>query len=418
MVLRYRAPDLAPKFESLPLKELEEAAAAELPWMIAFRRELHQHPELGLEEFETARRIEQELAAIGIPFRRVPPTGIVAVLKGATAGRVVALRADLDALPIDDAKEVPYRSKVPGKMHACGHDVHTAILMGVARILSRRVPLRHGEVRFLFQPAEESVGGAQLLLQAGALEGETIAAIFGLHVDPELEVGAVGIHPGQRNAASDDVRLTVRGRAGHGAYPTSGVDSVVVAAHLVVALQSLVSRGVDAREAIVLTLGTVRGGVAPNVLAPEVVLEGTVRSVGEEVRSRFLGQLSKLAEGVGAAFGATVSVEIEPGYAPVWNQVEATNLVGELAAHILGAEHVQVGRQPRMGVEDFGFYLEQVPGSFYSLGVRNQDRGIVAPAHSSYFDVDEAAMQIGATLQAALAVAVAQGFLDHEADSC
>jgi amidohydrolase len=278
--------------------------------------------------------------------------------------------------------------------------------------------LPSGEVRFLFQPAEETVGGAQLLIEAGALAGTEVQAIFGLHVDPELEVGSIGIHFGQRNAASDDLQITVRGRAGHGAYPTSGIDSVVVAAHLVLALQSLVSRGVDARESVVLTLGTVRGGVAPNVLAPEVVFEGTVRTVGEATRSRFLEKLREVAQGVGGAFGASVEVVVRPGYAPVRNHGAPTQLLAEVARFLLGPERVQVGKQPRMGVEDFGFYLERIPGSFYSLGVRNEARGIVHPAHSSRFDVDESAMEVGALLQASVALAVVSGFLDRLESPC
>lgn len=386
--------------------------------MVAFRRELHRFPELGLEEFQTAKRVERELESLGLSFQRVSPTGIVAVLRGSLPGPTVALRADLDALPLQDEKEVPYRSSIPGKMHACGHDVHTSILLGVARILSKRLPLPSGEVRFLFQPAEETVGGAQLLIEAGALAGTEVQAIFGLHVDPELEVGSIGIHFGQRNAASDDLQITVRGRAGHGAYPTSGIDSVVVAAHLVLALQSLVSRGVDARESVVLTLGTVRGGVAPNVLAPEVVFEGTVRTVGEATRSRFLEKLREVAQGVGGAFGASVEVVVRPGYAPVRNHGAPTQLLAEVARFLLGPERVQVGKQARMGVEDFGFYLERIPGSFYSLGVRNEARGIVHPAHSSRFDVDESAMEVGALLQASVALAVVSGFLDRLESPC
>lgn len=397
---------------NFPFDRILQAAGDELAWMIAIRRELHRAPELGLEEFETSRRVRAELERLRIPHRLVSPTGVVAAIRAERPGPVVALRADLDALPLHDEKEVEYRSQVPGKMHACGHDVHTAILLGVARILAARLPLARGEVRLLFQPAEETVGGARLLIAAGALENPPVQAIFGLHVDPELQVGRIGIHPGQRNAASDDILLRVRGRAGHGAYPASGVDAVVVAAQIVVALQTLISRRLDARHSAVLTFGTIHGGVAPNVLAPEVVLEGTLRTIGNEVRESLLAKLGEMTRGVGSALGAEIDLEVRPGYAPLVNHAETTALVGQLASGLFGTGAVRISHEPRLGVEDFGFYLERVPGSFYSLGVRNEERGIVHPAHSTRFDVDESAMRFGAALQCALALAVTSGALE------
>ncbi len=382
------------------------AAAREiLPWLIEIRRDLHRHPELGLEEHRTARRVQAILDELGIEHTGgVGGTGVIGTLGGGS-GKVVALRADLDGLPIQDAKDVPYRSQVAGKMHACGHDVHTAVLLGAARILAGLSGLP-GTLKFLFQPAEETVGGAQLLIEAGALDDPPVDAIFGLHVEPDLDAGRVELRYGQRNASSDTLALTVHGRSGHGAYPADTVDAVVVAAQVISALQTVVSRNVDARDAAVVSFGTVRGGVAGNVVANRVELVGTVRCLDQAIRERVLKRVREVAEGVAAALGGRAEVEIEPGYPPLVNDDAMVDRVRANAVRLLGETDVVIKATPNMGVEDFSYYLRKVPGAFFALGVRNEARGIVHSVHHELFDVDESAMTVGVAIQVLNALSV------------
>ena len=249
------------------------AAAHEiLPWMFEIRRDLHQHPELGLEEHRTASRIQEWLDELAIEHRDgLAGTGVLGIINGSSEGRTVALRADIDALPLEDKKDVPYRSRVAGKMHACGHDVHTAVLFGASRILNGLRDQFSGTVKLIFQQAEETVGGAKLLIAEGVLENPAVEAIFGLHVDAGLDVGTFGLRYGQRNASSDDVKLTIHGRSGHGAYPAGSVDAIVVAAQVITALQSIVSRNVDARQSAVVSFGTIQGGSQRNIVARQVL---------------------------------------------------------------------------------------------------------------------------------------------------
>ncbi|MEM9598076.1 MAG: M20 family metallopeptidase [Acidobacteriota bacterium] len=384
-----------------------DAARGILPWMVQIRRELHQHPELGLEEHWTSARVQKLLDDLGIEHRDgIGGTGILGVLRGRSGDRTVALRADLDALPIQDAKDVPYRSKVPGKMHACGHDVHTTVLLGAARLLATLGDELPGMVKLLFQPAEETVGGAQLLIADGVLDNPKVDAVFGLHVEPSVDVGGFEVRYGQRNASSDTVHLTIHGRSGHGAYPAGTVDAIVVAAHVITALQTIVSRNVDARESAVLSLGLIRGGTAHNVVANRVELTGTVRTLDPEVRGTVLRRLRETAEGVAASLGAEAELQIERGYDPLINDDRMVDLVRRNAEALVGAEQVKVRPSPNMGVEDFGYYLSHVPGAFFSLGVRNEERGIVHSVHHDRFDVDEACLTFGVAAQVLNALAV------------
>lgn len=375
--------------------------------MVGIRRDLHQHPELGLEEHRTRRRVEELLGGLGIEYiGGLAGTGVLGLLPGAEEGRVVALRADLDALPLHDAKDAPYRSQIDGKMHACGHDVHTTILLGAARLLQSRLRERAGLVKLIFQPAEETVGGAKLLVEEGVLDTPRVEAIFGLHVDPGLEVGRFGLKYGQRNASSDNLEITLHGRSCHGAYPAAGVDAIVAAAQVIVALQTIVSRNVDARSSAVLTLGTIQGGNQANIVAQRVHLVGTVRTLDRATRELVLRRIRECAEGVAAGMGARAEVKIEPSFDPVINDNPMVDVVRGCAERLVGPEQVVFFDRPNMGVEDFGFYLTHVPGAFYSLGVRNEERGIVHPVHNDRFDVDEECLAYGAALQAMNALAI------------
>ncbi|HEX2251978.1 MAG TPA: M20 family metallopeptidase [Thermoanaerobaculia bacterium] len=377
------------------------AAREALPWMVEIRRDLHQHPELGLEEHRTAARVQALLDELGIEHRdAVAVTGVVGTVRGAAPGPVVALRADLDALPLQDGKQhAPYRSRVPGRMHACGHDLHTAVLLGAARLLAARAGELTGTVKLLFQPAEETVGGARMMVEEGALEDPAVDAVFGLHADPSLPVGCVAVRYGQRNAASDDLRIVVHGRSSHGAVPSAGVDAIVVAAQVVTALQTVVARSVDPRDSAVVTLGTIRGGTQANILAREVELVGTVRTLDPAVRAQVLERVRATTEGVAAALGARAEVELRPAYDPVINHDAMIDVVRGSAERLLGAGKVAVQPRPSLGVEDFGHFLTRTPGAFWSLGVRNEARGIVHPLHHELFDVDEEAMAVGAAVQ-------------------
>jgi amidohydrolase len=387
--------------------EILAAAREILPWMIEIRRDFHQHPELGLEEHRTSARVQELLDEMSIEYRSgLGGTGVLGIIRGTAEGRTVGLRADLDALPIQDDKDVPYASKVPGTMHACGHDVHTTMLLGAARLLASHRNSLPGTVKLLFQPAEETVGGARLMIEDGALEDPRVEAIFGVHVDSGLDVGTIGLHYGQRNASSDDLTIVIRGQAAHAAYPAIGVDAIVAAAHVITALQGIVSRNVDAREAAVVSLGIIEGGSQTNIIADRVKLAGTVRCLDREVRASVLRRIEETADAVARAMGARAEIEIEPSYDPVINDRRMVELVRENATRLLGDQSAIVFDQPLMGVEDFGFYLSEIPGAFYSLGVRNEEAGIVHPVHFGLFDVDESAMANGVALQVMNALSV------------
>lgn len=393
------------------------AAKAMQPWLTEIRRDLHQYPELGLEEHRTAARVQGILDEAGIEHQDgIGGTGVLGRIEGTAAAQrgqapavAVALRADMDALPIQDAKEgKPYRSLQPGKMHACGHDVHTTILLGAAKILTTLREEFSGTVRLLFQPAEETIGGAKLLIKAGALTDPPVAAVFGLHVESELDVGKFAVRYGQRNASSDTLHLVIHGVSGHAAYPAHTVDAIVVAAQIISALQTVVSRNVDARDAAVVTFGTIEGGSAANIVANRVELTGTVRTLDPEVRERTLKRVRETAEGVAQALGGRAELTIEPGYDPLINHDPMVEIARANAALLVGEEKVAVRPRANMGVEDFAYYVSRVPGAFFSLGVRNEERGIVHPEHHELFDVDEGCLPLGVAIQVMNALSILQ----------
>jgi amidohydrolase len=371
-----------------------------LPWMIEIRRDLHRHPELGLEEHRTSARVQEILNGLGVDYvNSVAETGVVGTLAGSVEGPAFALRADLDALPLHEANDVDYRSRIDGMMHACGHDVHTAIQLGVARLLQDLDGVWRGTAKLLFQPAEETDGGARRMIEEGVLDDPPVEAIFGLHVEPKLDVGTIGLHYGQRNAASDNLQIVIHGRSGHGAYPAGTVDAIAAAAQVVTALQTIVSRNLDARESAVLSLGTIQGGVKHNVVADRVELIGTIRTLDPKTRTLVARRVRETAEGVAAALGASAEVNIEPGYEPLINDDSIVDIVRQSARYLVGDEKITILPKPNMGVEDFGEFTQRVPGAFFSLGVRNEAAGIVNPLHHVGFDVDEECMAYGAAVQ-------------------
>jgi amidohydrolase len=358
------------------------------------------------EEHRTAELVERTLAAAGLAPERVESTGVVARLATGRSGPTVALRADIDALPIEERTGLPFASRVPGRMHACGHDGHTAMLLGAATALAEAPEeLEAAEVRFVFQPAEEvgPSGGAREMLAAGVYDGVDVAAA--LHLTPRLPTGRFETRPGAIAAAADHVTIDVLGRAGHGARPQEGVDAVVAAASVVTALQSLVSRETDPFATIVLTLGRIEGGSAANVLAERVRLQGVLRSLDQAARRRAHEGIRRLATGAAAAHGAEARVEVATGSPSVVNDPDVAARALALAADVLGADAVGEAA-PITSSEDFGDVLAAVPGCFGFLGVRNPEVGAVHPVHTPEYRMDEAALSTGTRLLCAFAAAL------------
>jgi amidohydrolase len=394
-------------------KTLAAARAIE-PWLVEIRRGLHESPELGLEEDKTADAICGKLGELGIPYER-RGTAVIGLVEGAApgaeGGRVVAMRADIDALPIQEATGATYASHNAGRMHACGHDAHTAILLGAARLLSESKGSMVGSAKLLFQPAEETVGGAAPMIAAGCLEKPRVDAVIGLHVQAYVPVGSVELKKGAFSGSSALLKVEIEGKAAHGAYPENGIDAILIAANVALSLNALVSRYVSPLDQAVLTIGRIQGGVAENVIASSVVMEGTLRTTSDATRELLIARARAVVEGVAASFGGTGKLHVEYGYAALVNDDRAVDLVAEVAGAMLGPGSVRWKEKPSMGVEDFSFFLKEVPGAFYNLGCGNPERGITAPIHSALFDIDEGCLAIGAALQASLALRIIeQGF--------
>ena len=386
------------------IKSLSEQGA---PAAVATRRHLHAHPELSFHEHETARFVAAELTALGLsPQQGVAGTGVVALIEGTKPGprRVVALRADMDALPIREANEVPYKSTVAGVMHACGHDVHTASLLGTARILTQLTDQFSGAVKLVFQPAEEKApGGASLMIREGVLENPRPGGMIGQHVATNVPVGKIGFREGMYMASTDEIYLTVRGKGGHAAMPDYLVDPVLIASHLVVALQQIISRNRPPASPSVLSFGRFIADGVTNVIPNQVELEGTFRCMNEEWREKGLAQMQKMAELMAEAMGGTCEFTRVKGYPFLKNHPELTRRLRSQTEVYMGRENV-VDLDLWMAGEDFAFYSQVVDSCFYRLGTRNEARGITSGVHTPTFDIDEAALAIGPGLMAWLAV--------------
>ena len=387
------------------MKFLDEARAA-APWMVDLRRQIHRRPELGNQEFETAAAVEAALASMGLKPRRLLETAVVCDIEGALPGPTVALRADLDALPLQEETGLPYASEIPGQMHACGHDFHVAGLLGAAKLLSARRDTLPSTVRLLFQPDEEGDGGARRLMEAGCLEG--VACVFGAHVRPELPAGQVGVKYGPAYAASNPFVIRIKGRAAHGAEPQLGADALLAGAQIVTALQSIVARRVAPADSAVLTVGTFHAGAAMNILAGEAVLEGMLRTFGEEARRTLVDAVTDLATSIARGMGCEAEVRFTWGYPGIVNHDHETALVERTAQALLGPEAVTRHAAPLMTTEDFGYFLQAVPGCFYHVGV-----GCDAPLHAPRFAPDEKALPVLAALHAQVAwTALTEGAMD------
>ncbi|HLT82450.1 MAG TPA: M20 family metallopeptidase [Cyclobacteriaceae bacterium] len=390
--------DLLTKIKDLALKYSDE--------VVSIRRHIHANPELSYEEHNTARYVAAQLRAFGIePVEGVATTGLIAEIKGKNPEKkTIALRADMDALPINEASEVPYRSKNPGVMHACGHDVHTSSLLGTARILKEVSDQFEGTVRLLFQPGEEkNPGGASYMIRDGALENPRPAGIVGQHVYPLLDVGKVGFREGMFMASADEIYLRVIGKGGHGAWPELAIDPVVIASHIIVALQQIISRNASPRQPSVLTFGKIIGNGATNIIPDEVNIAGTFRAMNETWRNDALERIQKMAESIASGMGGRCEVNISRGYPYLENNPELTSRIREAAVAYLGPENV-VDIEYSLGAEDFAYYSQVVPACFYRLGTRNKDKGITAYVHTPNFDIDEDALKISTGLMAWMAI--------------
>jgi amidohydrolase len=364
-------------------------------WLVEIRRTIHMSPELGFEEVETSKLVAGWLDKFGLQVQRgLAKTGVVGLLQGEKGGKTVAIRADMDALPLEEANQVPYRSKVKGKMHACGHDGHVTILSGVARLFSSIREQVKGNIKWVFQPAEEGGGGGRIMVEEGVLENPRVDAIFGAHLFPDLQIGKVGIHEKEALAATDRVIIKILGKGGHGAYPHLSRDPILAAGHLITQIQSIVSRSIAPLDSAVVTIGKVSGGTAFNIIPDEVELLGTVRSLTPRVREELKSRLEQVTQGVAGSFDLDYRFDYQYGYPALVNDPEMSHLVASACAKGIGKENVEFIR-PSMGGEDFAYYLQKVPGSFFRLGCRNEEKGIVHPFHSSSFDIDEDVLPFG-----------------------
>lgn len=387
--------------------QIKELAQQLSPTFVEVRRHLHAHPELSYQEVQTSAYVQEQLKKIGIPFQVMSTTGVVGIIEGKDPGsRILALRADMDALPIEEKNEVSYKSVNTGVMHACGHDVHTSILLGAARILFELRQQWSGTVKLIFQPGEEkNPGGASYMIRDGVLKDPAPQGIIALHVHPGLPCGQLSFRKGRVMASADEIYITIHGRGGHAAAPHLTADTLLIASHLVVSLQQIISRNNNPVTPSVLSICSIQGGHTTNVIPSEVKLMGTFRAMDEKWRYKAHELIKRQTKAIVEGMGAEVDIHIDVGYPAVDNHPAFTEEVWERAAAWLGRENVSE-TEMRMGAEDFGYYSQQIPGCFFRLGVRNESQGIVHQVHTPLFNIDERAIEIGMGTMALLGATV------------
>lgn len=387
------------------VSKIKSRAESIFPEILSLRREIHQSPELSFEEVKTAALVSRILTQAKIPFKeKIATTGIVAIIEGTGNGKTIALRADMDALPIQELNAVEYASKNPGVMHACGHDVHTSSLLGTAIILNELKSEFQGTLKLIFQPSEEKLpGGASVMIKEKVLENPAVNFIFGQHVMPLLDVGKVGFRPGTYMASTDEIYLTIKGKGGHGAQPHSIVDPVVAAAQIITALQTVISRTADPRVPSVLSFGKVIANGATNIIPDEVVMEGTFRTFDEQWRGAAHKKITEIVMGISSALGVSANLNLIRGYPVLHNDPALTIRAKENAAAYVGQENI-VDLDLWMAAEDFSFYSQEIPGCFYRLGIRNEAKGIIHGLHTPRFNIDEEALKTSTGLMAWMAL--------------
>jgi len=370
--------------------------------LIEIRRDLHENPELGFDLFRTSQKVKDFLSVEGIEFYEVAGTGICAIIRG-KGEKTIALRADMDALPLEDKKICSYSSKIMGKMHACGHDAHTTILLGTAKILNSMKDELSGNVKLFFEPAEETTGGAPLMIKAGVLQNPNVDAVIGLHVEEWLEAGTVGLKRDVAYAASNPFTIKIIGKGGHGASPHVTIDPIVIASNVIVCLQNIVSREIPPTDPAVITIGSIHGGTAQNIIPEEVTISGIIRTMKSEHREYIKTRLIQVVEGIVSSMRGKCEINIEESYPCLYNNDELAEMFEKKASEVIGEENVYKLDQPTMGVESFAYFSMERPALFYFLGSGNVEKGIVNPAHGSLFDIDESCLSIGVAMQCKLA---------------
>ena len=386
-------------------EKIQELSGSIFNDVVANRRHLHSHPELSFHEVETSAFVAKKLDELGLTYHRLADNGLVALIKGEKpSDQVVALRADMDALPILEANNVPYKSQNTGVMHACGHDAHTSSLLGTAKILTDLKSEFGGTVKLIFQPAEEKLpGGASLMIKEGVLENPKPHAVLGQHVMPLIDAGKVGFRAGKYMASTDEIYVTVKGKGGHGAQPQQNIDPVMITAYMLTALQQVVSRFADPKNPSVLSFGKIIANGATNVIPNEVYLEGTFRTMDEKWRNDAHIKMRKMAEGIAESMGGSVDFEIRRGYPFLINEEKLTAATRAHAVDYLGKENV-LDLDIWMAAEDFAYYSQVADACFYRLGTRNESRGITSSVHTPTFDVEESALGLSTGLMAYLAI--------------
>ena len=388
-------------------EEIKRLAKQYAPEFIDVRHHLHANPELSYEEYETSMFVQQQLQKFGIPFEVKAVTGVVGLIKGNNPGKkTIALRADMDALPITEENDIPYKSKKKGIMHACGHDVHTTCLLGAAKILNELRDKWEGTIKLIYQPGEEkNPGGASLMIKDGVLENPRPSAIFGLHVHPGLPLGKTSFREGKVMASADELYITVKGKGGHAASPHLCIDPILIASHLITSLQQVISRNNNPYNPTVLSITSFQGGTTTNVIPNEVQLKGTFRSMDEEWRFKAHELIRKISTDLVHSMGGQIDLTIDVGYPSVYNNEKLNSVAKQKAGEFMGQENVEE-TEKRMGAEDFGYYTQVIPGSFFRLGVRNEAKGIVHNVHTPKFDIDENAIETGIGIMAMLGASV------------
>lgn len=381
--------------------KIKELAKKYFSEFVAVRHHLHANPELSYQEFETSKFVQNKLSELGIPYTVIATTGVVGIIEGKNpSSRIIALRADMDALPIKEENDIPYKSKNEGVMHACGHDVHTTCLLGAAKILSELKEEWEGTVKLIFQPGEEkNPGGASLMIKDGVLENPKPDGILALHVNTILEVGQLSFRGGKAMASADELYFTIKGKGGHAASPQLIIDPILISSHLIIALQQLISRNNNPFNPSVLSITSFNAGNTTNVIPNEVKLMGTFRAMDESWRFKAHGLIKKLTTELVQSMGGEAELHIDVGYPCVYNNEQLTATASQLANEYMGAENVSE-TELRMGAEDFGYYAQQIPACFFRLGTMNTEKGITAGVHTPVFNIDENAIEIGMGMMA------------------